>query len=203
MKSWSKIQLESSGISLALSVLLNIVLVVLTSLIFKMTPTHLDSPIPLSQEKQYIKVKSYRTVGVKGGKKNQFSSPTKTPPSPPAKSGNGKQSVNLSQLGSISKSSNSKAVKSPSKAQPLQFKKEKSNFTFSAKPPLKQRMRKQQQQLQGDVLKNLAANPSFANALSNKGFNVQFDPPEGIREDELNSIEKIFYSFQKELMKSI
>ncbi len=194
MKSWSKIQLESSGISLALSVLLNIILVVLTSLIFNMQPTISDNTNPLLQEKQYIKVKSFRTVGVKNGKKNEFSSPTKTQPS---KSNSGKKSVNLSQLGSIGKSTKTESIKKPQKTQPLKFKNEKSNFSFTAKPPLKQRMRKQQQQLQGDVLKNLAANPSYANALSNKGFNVQFDPPEGIREDELNSIEKIFYSFQK------
>lgn len=194
MKSWSKIQLESSGISLALSVLLNITLVILTSLIFNMKPDISGESNPLLNEKQYITVKSFRTVGVKNGSKKGFSSPTK---SSPAKTGSGKESVNLSQLGSIGNTSDSKSIKTPPKTQSLQFKKEKSNFSFSAKAPLKQRMIKQQKQLQGDVLKNLAANPSFANALNNKGFNVQFDPPEGIKEDELNSIEKIFYSFQK------
>ncbi len=198
MNTRSKFQFESYGTSLALSVLLNILLVILTSLVFKIDPRIPENSNPLLDGKQVINIKSFRTVGVKNGKKKDFSMPTKNPTkqsSPSKKSGpNG---VSLSQLGSVAAKSSTDKAKRISPTRSIEYKKSESNFSFTAKPPLKQRLHKQQQQLQGDVLKNLAANPSFASALSNKGFNVQFDPPEGIPEDELNSVEKIFYSFQK------
>src|SRR5690606_22823904 len=38
---------------------------------------------------------------------------------------------------------------------------------------------------------------SDAKKLSQTDFDVNFVPPEGVSEDELNSAEKMFYSFQK------
>ncbi len=57
--------------------------------------------------------------------------------------------------------------------------------------------RKRQANLQRDILKNLAPNSQDAQILKNSGFNVRFEPPEGISEDKLNTAEKIYYSFQK------
>ncbi|CBW27438.1 putative exported protein [Halobacteriovorax marinus SJ] len=198
MNSWAKIQMDNYGTSLVLSILINIILMALTSLLFNIKPSVPDSSAQLINGRPVIKVKSFRTVGVKNGNKKTFSVPTKSPSkksSNKTQSSSSSQSLDLSQLGSISKE---QTAPSPAPTQGMtKYKSDDSRFKFEAKAPLKQRLHKQQQQLQGDVLKQLAANPSFASALSNKGFNVQFDPPEGIPEDELNSVEKIFYSFQK------
>jgi hypothetical protein len=59
------------------------------------------------------------------------------------------------------------------------------------------RIARQQEQIQGNILRELGASPQAAEAIRRAGFNVQFDAPEGIEEDELNTVEKIFYSFQR------
>ena len=195
MNTRSKFQLESYGASLAVSILLNLFLLVVTSLILTF-----DRNISVPEDdRQVINIKSFRTVGKENGNKETFSVPQKSTKASQASSSKQKsKALNMSQLGSITtEESNKESIEMTSLRPKQDLQPQKSNYSFSSKPPLKQRLRKQQQQLQGDVLQNLAANPSFASALSDKGFNVQFDPPEGIKEDELNSIEKIFYSFQK------
>ena len=47
------------------------------------------------------------------------------------------------------------------------------------------------------ILKKLSVGPENTPALRNTGFNIRFTPTKGVSEDELNSLEKIFYSFQK------
>lgn len=59
------------------------------------------------------------------------------------------------------------------------------------------RLARQQEQIQSSILREIGVSPQAQEALKRTGFNVQFEPPEGIDEDELNSIEKIFYSFQR------
>lgn len=59
------------------------------------------------------------------------------------------------------------------------------------------RLNRQQEVIQGDVLRELRSSTQAAEVLRNTGFNLQFDPPEGIEESELNTVEKIFYSFQR------
>lgn len=59
------------------------------------------------------------------------------------------------------------------------------------------RLARQQQVIQGDVLKELRSSAQAAEVLRSTGFNLQFDPPDGIEESELNTVEKIFYSFQR------
>ena len=153
--------------------------------------------------------KNIRTVGVKGGKKNSFSSPTKV------KTGNGgtgspskavkqqeqtsSQKINAEKMKQLGAGQDTGLEFKPKEVQKVQKvqKKTNSSFSYTTKEPLEQRIKKQQQQLQGEVLQQLAASPNAGNAISGKGFNIQFDPPEGITEDELNSVEKIFYSFQK------
>jgi len=56
---------------------------------------------------------------------------------------------------------------------------------------------RRQQQIQFGMLRDMAPQSSQAEILKNTGFNLHFEPPEGIPEDELNSVEKIFYGFQK------
>ena len=56
---------------------------------------------------------------------------------------------------------------------------------------------RRQQQFQYDMLREMGTQSTRAEVLKSTGFNLHFEPPEGIPEDELNSMEKIFYSFQK------
>lgn len=56
---------------------------------------------------------------------------------------------------------------------------------------------RRQKQFQTDMMRSMGTSSTQAEVLNNTGFNLHFEPPEGIPEDELNSAEKIFYSFQK------
>ncbi|CAN0071766.1 unnamed protein product, partial [Chrysoparadoxa australica] len=56
---------------------------------------------------------------------------------------------------------------------------------------------KRQELIRRDLSKSLGTQSSDAEILGRAGFNLHFEPPEGVNEDELNSTEKIFYSFQK------
>jgi len=161
-------------------------------------------------------LKKYRTVGVKNGKKN-FSMPTK-------KKGLG-DSVD-SPGKAIKIQTSQKAIKKPTRPkakEPLKSKKEISLNSLRVKPKdevgvnlnsdvkklekektskleittNKQEIYQRRKEVQTDVLKQLAASPDNAKVLRQTGFNMQLEPPEGVSEDELNSMEKIFYSFQK------
>jgi hypothetical protein len=52
------------------------------------------------------------------------------------------------------------------------------------------------------VLQDIAANKDNSRAIKNTGFDVVFEPPEGVSEDELNAMEKVFYSFQRRTFES-
>lgn len=47
------------------------------------------------------------------------------------------------------------------------------------------------------VISSANKTPETRRVLSNKDFDMEFTPPEGVSEDELNSFDKIFYSFIK------
>ncbi len=56
---------------------------------------------------------------------------------------------------------------------------------------------RRQARLRNGLLKEMGTNSTMSEVLSNTNFNLHFEPPEGVSEDELNSTEKIYYSFQK------
>ena len=56
---------------------------------------------------------------------------------------------------------------------------------------------RRQKEIQFGMLRDMGQQSTQAEILKTTGFNLHFEPPEGIPEDELNSVEKIFYSFQK------
>lgn len=56
---------------------------------------------------------------------------------------------------------------------------------------------RRQESMRRNMLSQMGTNSDRAEILKRTGFNLHFEPPEGITEDELNSVEKIFYSFQK------
>jgi hypothetical protein len=56
---------------------------------------------------------------------------------------------------------------------------------------------KRQEAIRRNLMSEMGTQSSRAEVLKRTGFNLHFEPPEGVSEDELNSVEKIFYSFQK------
>ncbi|OUR96437.1 hypothetical protein A9Q84_08780 [Halobacteriovorax marinus] len=216
MATWENNQIERYSISFAFSLVFNLILFLASTLVFNLG-SDIKSDLSVKPERKLFTVESFkklpskklRTVGVKSGRKNTFSTPTKTAKGNGAtktrkgtqatssvRSKKSPKSIDMSQLGANPNvGTNTKPLKNIQRQ--LRTVPDKSKLLFTAKPPVKQRLRKQQKQLQGDILKKLSANSNAAQAIAGKGFNLQFDPPEGIPEDELNSVEKIFYSFQK------
>ncbi len=161
-------------------------------------------------------LKKYRTVGVKNGKKN-FSMPTKKKGLGDATDTPGK-AIKIQTTPKIAKKIKKKPIKKTIKAE-----KEISLNSLRVKPKdevgvkintkirkleeektskleittNKQEIYQRRKEVQTDVLKQLAASPDNAKVLRKTGFNMQLEPPDGVSEDELNSMEKIFYSFQK------
>lgn len=56
---------------------------------------------------------------------------------------------------------------------------------------------RRQETLRRNMMREMGTQSTRAEVLKRTGFNLHFEPPEGVTEDELNSVEKIFYSFQK------
>lgn len=177
------------------------------------------SSLPLNRP---IKIRSisrknlekYRTVGIKNGKKN-FSMPSKVASPRLIKEKQVPKAINIKTtkrrkimkkktITEKSLSLNSLRVKNNSssivkvlnpKMKRLEAKEAKnSKLTITKKNTLNYQRTKE---VQNSVLKQLASAPSNATILRKTGFNMQLEPPEGVSEDELNSMEKIFYSFQK------
>ncbi len=138
-------------------------------------------------------IKKYRTVGVKNGAKD-FNAPVKKPK--PASAANPKsEAIKLGQLGGVDTSKVPMPAPKPTykpnesqDASPLQLVSD-SNASVQVKT-----VRTQDRY---NRLKNMGVAESDAQKLSKTDFDVNFIPPEGVSEDELNSAEKIFYSFQK------
>jgi hypothetical protein len=160
-------------------------------------------------------LKKYRTVGVKNGEKT-FSLPVKDgaagknqqntraalPPkvikvrSTKKKKGRSKKESkkNIS-LNSLQVKPGTSAKVLNTKMKRLEEDKSKSNkLEITTNNPV---IYNRTKEVQTDVLKQLATSSDNAQVLRKTGFNMQLEPPEGISEDELNSMEKIFYSFKK------
>ena len=135
-------------------------------------------------------IKKYRTVGVKNGSKD-FSSQVKVPKkqdSVPA----AKESIKLGELGSVDTSNVAPPIKKVA-ASSNQIEKLKPIGDSQAPIEVKATRTKDRY----NTLKNMGVADDDAKKLSQTDFDVNFVPPEGISEDELNSAKKIFYSFQK------
>lgn len=57
-------------------------------------------------------------------------------------------------------------------------------------------------ELNPNLLKDLEVGSANPSNIKGANFNIHFEPPEGVSEDELNTSEKIFYSFQRRTFKS-
>lgn len=138
-------------------------------------------------------LKKYRTVGTKKGK-NYFS--LKTP------KGVTKKPEKKLSLKNLKAKINSDDFKKKRTEKENNLKKDIKN-TETGTPLTAIRTKqaiesfKRQEYLRRNLSKNLSPQSREAQVLKRTGFNLHFDPPRGISEDELNSVEKIFYSFQK------
>ncbi len=162
----------------------------------------------ISQEE----LKKYRVVGVKNGKKN-FSIKTprgdmgknKKSQRPAGAKGlslrNLQTKIDPKSLKEISKLREPPRVQEKKEKEPIIKKEIKAAESGIPLTALRSKEAMQnfarQEGLRQEMLKNLSTQSSQADVLKRTGFNLHFEPPEGVSEDELNSVEKIFYSFQK------
>lgn len=141
---------------------------------------------------QSKKNKKIKTVGIKKGKKG-YSSPIELNKKVPVISTK-KSRLSLNSLGANKKDSSKIKKNTLNKENSLKL----SSKVFHG-PYLKIRKEEQLRQRleQKDILSKLSV-PSFTSqTLRNSSLNIRFDPPEGVKEDELNTREKKFYSFTK------
>lgn len=170
---------------------------------YKSIPLSLSSeltkpPIKVEQISQE-QLEKYRRVGVRNGvKRKSFS--MKTPPaidapnketiSPTAKD-RGQKTLDLKNLAMGNSKEQKRAVQ-----QRVQNKiREQRIITYRKKR--QREMLEQQQEIQQRLYQNIAPGTDAKKLLGKSGFNLKFEPVEGVSEDELNPAEKIFFSFQK------
>lgn len=138
-------------------------------------------------------MKKYRQVGVKNGKKDfSLKVEQKTPVTKKVPI----TRPSLQELGQVSKSNTQSQGPSNTVKELGQVELGKKNVSdIKTKSAIENRIH--QARMQRDMLSNLAPNSPEAHLVNKNSFNIHFEPPEGVSEDELNSSEKIFYSFQK------
>ena len=143
-------------------------------------------------------LRKYRRVGVRNGRKSNYftgqSQPAikkpKTPPQIPKKTPEKLDLRNLA-LGNKPNKISKEAI---SKRQHIN--KDIDNvITYQKRREIK--MLQQQQQMQQEMFNNIPPSSEVKPLMGKSGFNFKFEPIEGVSEDELNSTEKIFFSFQK------
>ena len=87
----------------------------------------------------------------------------------------------------------SEKISNPNKSTPsIISKKEKVFSTFYR--------REENRKIKESFLRGFSSRKDMAVMLKNTSLDLKFEPPEGVSEDELNTIEKIFYSFQRRMM---
>ena len=130
-------------------------------------------------------IRKLRTIGVKNGKK-EFSIPIVK-----KKVKNNFKKLSLDKYKYIEAKSSKN--KKPQKSNPLKSKELNGSFyKYSGFRPKKRSIDNQFKNL-----KNNSFTPEDSLLLKHSNIDIIFEPPEGISEDELNSFEKIYYSFQK------
>lgn len=144
-------------------------------------------------------LKKFRTVGVKGGKKNLFTMPTKGDPNSKKRvEGKGKIKVKKTPSNQLSfknlKPNEKISVKKRSlNTSDLKIKRNQN----IALPKVTVQSVQRQKVIKKDLMRQLGPGTTNARIANKSDFRVHFETPEGVKEDELNSVEKIFYSFQK------
>ena len=150
------------------------------------------------------KVKKLKTVGVKNGSK-EFNQEITLPDTPMAKQPLKKKNLSLKSLALKQPSTRAvKKVLNNRQRSKSENQTGKISVTKAAPSSTVNKMEKavDKQIIKDSVLSKIAVSPDAVKVLNKTDFNIHFVPPEGVSEDELNSAEKIYYSFQKRTFKS-
>lgn len=152
-------------------------------------------------------LKKYRSVGVRGGSKTfQMKTPPGSPVSKNKKtnqpsSASNPKNLSLKNLQAKIEDTNKQVAKSSEAKFPLKKKEIKAAENGLPLTALRSDQAvenfRRQERMRRDMVKGLGTQSTQAEILGRAGFNLHFEPPDGVPEDELNSTEKIFYSFQK------
>jgi hypothetical protein len=160
----------------------------------KMTIAESQKPIEVASISQE-ELKRIRTVGIKNGAK-EFQS--KVPPAkrqsppPPQKLGLEElaPSQDVSHIRPTKTAPSKRVLNEPNEANPFRV-----TVAESSGPRQVEVMRRQK--MKDNIIEQMPLASDEQMLLKNTGMDVHFEPPEGVSEDELNSTEKIYYSFQK------
>ncbi|MCY4524722.1 MAG: hypothetical protein OXB84_08290 [Halobacteriovoraceae bacterium] len=125
------------------------------------------------KEKTIFKI---RTIGIKDGKK-EFSIPLK-------------KEINLSFNNQQYDTNNTSLI---NRNTPDEKSEEEKIFSTFYK-------REENKRIKENMLRRFSSQEDMAVILKNTSLDLKFEPPEGVKEDELNTIEKIFYSFQRRMI---
>lgn len=161
------------------------------------TPAPMIKPIKVEKITQ-DEIAKYRRVGVRDGRKsNMFTMKTPVAKSQ-AKSKNSlkrnaEKKLDLRKLAL----GNNKGTITKEAVSRKQHREKRSENAITYKKNREIKMLRQQQQLQQDMYNNLPPGSDVKQLMGKSGFNFKFEPVEGVSEDELNSTEKTFFSFQK------
>jgi len=156
------------------------------------TPTSFETAAPKTFEIVPVEeswLKKLRTVGTKDGRK-EFSEKIEN-----------QRQLSLAQLAATQKSP-PPIVKTNTNPSPVSINQENELATAMSIIKNNSQAKERRQDINRMVLKDISANPENNRAIKNTGFDVVFEPPEGVSEDELNAMEKVFYSFQKRAFES-
>ncbi len=158
----------------------------------KITSLELNSMPPQKLEE----IRKLRRLGVQNGKKD-FSVPMgKNPVKELKASESSTQQVDLKSLGTKftpELKAQSKEVAVNRKGVSIKKWKESS----SSEIKISSQDRRDQQTMKQAFMNRLQSNEGIFQAMEKSDLNIKFAPPDGVPEDELNSLEKKFFSFQK------
>lgn len=185
------------GITLIFSFLIHLLFLNNFNNIKTSSPLKITSPIKVESITQE-QLRKYRRVGVKNGRKSNYFTgqarpnikKPKTPPKIPKKVPDKLDLRNLAMGKRPSKISKAAISKRQHKNKDID-----NIITYQKKREIK--MLQQQQQMQQEMFNNIPPSSEVKPLMGKSGFNFKFEPVEGVSEDELNSTEKIFFSFQK------
>jgi len=142
-------------------------------------------------ELEKIDLPKFKTLGVKDGQKN-FAEKIIHPGQKADHNREGaKKTVTLADLSAENAQVSEKIITSYQSRSGITIAK-----GFEKNPP-RFKNQSRDKDLNNRILQELSVDDEDARALKVAGFNINFTPPEGVSEDELNSTEKIFYAFQK------
>ncbi len=161
-------KIQSVTIPIILSCLIHICIIILLSINNNVSPSFLGQDVP---KKTYIPLK---TVGIKNGK------PLFSEKNPEKQ--NHRNKTTLSQLTPPIKTDQQKQI---------------APTPIKRAPSISPQKINQLQKVRKLALSQYSSEIRNQDIIKKTGFFFKFVPPKGIPEDELNSIEKIFYGFQK------